>query len=281
MILLLKHLLDALNAYANLLLVIVTIVYVVLNYKSLAAFRDSQLKGSQSRHLDEIKVHVVDPILLWLNEIIDTLAGLGTSFLTTVEWVEDDNRIPRRMKCRPRRFPVNNLSESLLEDAQRAHFPDEIRKYKSFKHISEQLFEDIYSFANECCEALKTTTDLPRLNSINREERFASLDELVHACLPYLLLGEKPKYGLEEAYPTTLMMVRVHNYPAYPVAGDSQVELERWLPRAIDLIQEGWRTRKFTGRITDVRASAEALRDEIQSIQFMQELTGRCKFVGG
>jgi hypothetical protein len=60
-------LLDWVNRYANLLLAIITVVYVYLTAKTLKVLERSNLREREAQHLIDIKRHVVSPILQWLD----------------------------------------------------------------------------------------------------------------------------------------------------------------------------------------------------------------------
>lgn len=85
-----------LNEYANLLLVIanfvlvaVTAVYVWLTWHSLSALRETSLRDREALHLQEVKDHVIRPIVSWIRgtvfarytgqspELLGTSGGYG------------------------------------------------------------------------------------------------------------------------------------------------------------------------------------------------------------
>jgi hypothetical protein len=70
--------LDWLNRYANLLLAIITAIYVYLTWKTLKTLERSNLKDREAQHLTDIKTQVVSPILQWLEiSVLERLRGRG------------------------------------------------------------------------------------------------------------------------------------------------------------------------------------------------------------
>lgn len=269
-----------LNEYANLLLVIVTVIYVCLAWLNLKAFQESQSRPARSQHLSDIKEYVVGPLLSWLDDVVNALSGVGTPYLTSVEFINNDGNIPIGMELHPRGFRLSNHSAALLDDAAKAHFPEEFKKYNSFRQILESLLLDICTSSKECCVEIRTSLDLPRLASVNRIGRFESMEEFVHACLPYFLVGNEPLYHLQHTNLGSDMTVFIQTHmPA--IAADSEENIQRWLPAAIQTINHKWTANRFTSRITDVREDARSLQKAIQGISFVQEIPGKCKYIGG
>ncbi len=269
-----------LNEYANLLLVILTAVYVVLTWRSLQELRASQTRIARTQHLSDIKEYVVAPLQRWLQEVLDTLSGTGTRPLTLIQAISGENNLPVGIELYPQRIPIDNLSEHLLEDAAKIHFREELKQYNAVRQILESLFRDICASSKECCVELRKSATLPRLASVNRTGNFESFEELVHGCLPYLLIGIDPHDRLHYTNVEARTCVFIHTQIA-AVAADSQENIDRWLPEAIQTVKDEWREKKFTSRITDVRESAQSLQKAIQSISFVQEIPGKCKYIGG
>ena len=275
-----RWLAGVLNEYANLLLVIVTVAYVRSAWLNLKAFQESQTRPARTQHLSDIKEYVAGPLLSWMDDVVNALSGVGTPYLTSVEFINNDDDIPIGVELRPRRFQLSSHSEALLDDAANAHFPGEFTKYKSFRQILESLLLDICASSKECCVEIRTSVDLPRLASVNRIGKFESMEEFVHACLPHLLVGNEPQYHLQHTNLGPEMTVFIQTYmPA--IAADLEEHIRRWLPAAIQTINEKWTAKRFTSRITDVRESARSLQKTIQGISFVQEIPGKCKYIGG
>ncbi|MGH9708298.1 MAG: hypothetical protein ACRD5R_16205 [Candidatus Acidiferrales bacterium] len=271
--------LEAFNHYSNLLLVVVTLAYVVLTWRSNRALRESQSRVARSHHLEDIKANVVTPLLNWLEEAISCLSAIGTRYLTDVQPISDSHNISIGYRLCPRRIQVENLSGELLDDASEHHFPEELSQYKAFQQVLENLFDDIYEFSNECCEEIRRFVALPHLTSINRNGKFESIEELVHACLLPILAGVEPFFNLRGASPDAEKAVFIHTYPA-AIAADSEENIKRWLPEAIQLIKDQWKAKKFPRRIADMKEDAASLRGAVQSVGFMQEIPGNCKYIG-
>src|SRR5207302_319298 len=68
-------LLKFLNQYANLLLVLITAIYVWLTWRNLNALQRASLRGRELRHLDDIKRYVIRPATKWLDAVVSTLNG--------------------------------------------------------------------------------------------------------------------------------------------------------------------------------------------------------------
>ena len=270
--------LEALNHYSNLLLVIVTVVYVVLSWKNLRAFQRSVQIERESKHLDEIKAVVASPILNWINEVEAPLKGVGSRCLVSVQ-TQDGTDTPSPFQITVTSIPIQGLSEQLYADAMTKHFPDQLKEYDSFRRIVDQLMNDVALLGRECCEELWKTTRLPPPKVNDRSGNFVDFERLVQGCLRFAVCGLKPVYYFQDSMVSGSRTARVQNVQE-AVATGSEENMKDWLPEAIEFVESRWRQSKMSDRITRTLQDAESLRGRIRDIGFMQLLPGTCKYVG-
>jgi hypothetical protein len=155
-------LLDWLNRYANLLLAIITAVYVYLTWKTLKALERSSLRDREAKHLADIKAQVVTPILRWLDfGVVEKLRGRGDPLgIMSALGYEPSPHAPRQLYP-PYLQMIEGFSPDLYEHAMQEHFT-QLHKYKAFREMIEQFFGTLAGFGNKCCAEIQALTSLPR-----------------------------------------------------------------------------------------------------------------------
>src|SRR6266568_3426441 len=163
-------LLDWLNRNANLLLAIITAVYVYLTWKTLKALERSGLRDREAKHLADIKDQVVSPILRWLDfGVVEKLRGRGDPLgIMSALGYEPSQHAPRQLYP-PYLQMIEGFSPDLYEHAMQEHFPH-LRKYKVFREMAEQFFGSLAEFGNKCCADIQKLTSLPPFDGITSRE---------------------------------------------------------------------------------------------------------------
>lgn len=169
-----------LNEYANLLLIIanfvlvaVTAVYVWLTWHSLNALRETSLRDREALHLQEVKDHVIQPVVSWISgavfarytgqspELLGTsggYAGIPRQFCHTI----DDPYIGRRRLSVPGdtegpdplaswvSTDSGRIHKFLYEHTRAVHFGEELREFDRFLNEVGELTGALISLAIEC-----------------------------------------------------------------------------------------------------------------------------------
>jgi hypothetical protein len=269
--------LDWLNRYSNLLLVVITGFYVVLTWKNLKAFQRSTLQEREAKHLDDIKARVAEPIVEWINEVLEIPEGRKD--LVVIRDAAPGTQPQRPFQLYPIVLPENlNFSKELYIDAAKEHFQKQLAEFETFRRMVEKLLSDFAEFGRNCCDELwrKATLPPPKVN--DRSERFADYELIVKASLRYLVLGLKPDFSRQGVLQGTVA-VRT-GYADLPIANDYPAEIEEWLPRVIEYIDKRWKDSDFRGRLTSTRSDAEHVRASVRDIQLTYVLPNPCKYVG-
>lgn len=157
--------LDWLNRYANLLLAIITAIYVYLTWKTLKALERSNLRDREAQHLTDIKAQVVSPILQWLEvSVMERLKGRGqygdpAMIMGAVQHGSEASQYALRQPY-PANLMINGFSPDLYEHAASVHFP-QLRKYNALRTMMEQLLGAFAEFGNKCYVDIGSLTSLP------------------------------------------------------------------------------------------------------------------------
>jgi len=275
--------LEFLNHYSNLLLVILslasvvtTIVYVVLTRKNLIAFQRSIRREREAKHLDDIREHVVSPIVGWIGLVYETLSGVGSYNLVKLQ--RSDAKPQEPFEICSMTFPMLDFHAQLYSDAIQKHFPKELPKYESFRNVLSSLLDDIAAFGRTCCEELWQTTELRPPNVFDRTIPFVSFEEIVQAWLRFGVCGLEPGYSCQGGTGNARGLFMQGNSVA--LATDLEENITVWLPKTFKLLNERWKHEKLGNRVAETLRDAELLRVAMLDIHFAQSLCGDCKYLG-
>jgi hypothetical protein len=199
----------------NLLLVIITTVYVWLTWHSLRALREGSLREREALHLQEIKDSVIQPIVLWIR---GTVVGRFTSTSPALlgVWGGYDGN-PRQFShtiddpfTARRRLSVlaeldapdplaswtstenGRISQFLFNHAKEAHFRAELREFDRLLTDVRLLARTFISVANECAKDV-ASPEIPQAMCSadeNSMPEWTNPHLLTTSCIDALLLGE-------------------------------------------------------------------------------------------
>lgn len=266
--------LDWLNRYANLLLMIITAVYAYLTWKTLKALERSSLRDREAKHLADIKAQVVAPILQWLDlSIVEKLRGRHDPVvIMTAIGHEPSLRAPRQLYP-PNLQMVEGFSPDLYEHATQDHF-SQLRKYKAFREMVEQLFGTLAEFGNKCCAEMQKSTSLPPYDGDDTKNS-VHCEDVVQFCLRTIVGGNEPRFytNSEHGFTTVTTM-----YSSQAIARGPDEEVRKWLDQSKELIAKSWGDARLRERVQRTLDDAEKLRDTIRQIELTYALKP-CKYV--
>jgi len=268
-------LLDWLNRYANLVLAIITAVYVYLTWKTLKALERSNLREREAQHLADIKTQVVSPILLWLEfSVVETLRGRRDPvIIMTAIGHEPSLRAPRQLY--PAVLQMNNFSKDLYEHAMREHF-ETLHKYKAFREMVEQFFGAIAEFGNKCCADIQKLTSLPPFAG-DRSKSIVDCEGIVQFCLREIIGGNEPNFYVAAEHTGSTIVTTA--YSPEVIARGPDADIQQWLDSSKKLIEKSWNDARLRERIQRTLEDADKLRDTIRQIELTYALPRSCKYV--
>jgi len=269
-------LLDWLNRYANLLLVIITAAYVYLTAKTLRVLERSNLREREAQHLADIKTQVVSPILQWLElGIMEKLRGQGDPVVIMYAIGHEPSlRAPRQLY--PANLQIDSLSQDLYEHAVHEHFP-QLRKYQAFREMVEQLFGALAEFGNKRCADIQKLTLLSPFDG-DGSKNFVNCEGAVQFCLRAIVGGHEPKFYPRPAQVVGITVVSTM-FSSDEIARGADVEIEQWLDKCKILIEKSWNDARLRERIQRTLEDAAKLRDTIRQIELTYALPKPCKYV--
>ncbi|SRR5216684_2179779 len=267
-------LVDWLNRNANLLLAVITAVYVYLTWKTLKALERSSLRDREAKHLADIKTQVVSPILRWLDGVVQKLRGRDDPLgIMSAVGYEPSQHAPRQLYP-PYLQMIEGFSPDLYEHAMREHFT-QLRKYKVFREMVEQFFGTLSKLGNKCCAEIQALTSLPRYDG-DRTKSYVHSEGAMQFCLREIVGGREPKF-----YVTSdkgVASVRTA-YSSDGVARGPDEEVTKWLDQSKELIEKSWGDARLRERLQLTLNDADKLRETIRQIELTYALPKFCKYV--
>jgi hypothetical protein len=264
--------LDWLNHYANLLLAVITAVYVYLTWKTLKALERSSLREREAQHLTDIKAQVVSPILQWLELTVQTLRGLQDPvIIMTALGYEPSLQAPRQLY--PAVLRIEGLSNDLYEHAMHDHFAM-LHKYQAFRALVEQLFGSLAKFGNKCCTDIQKLTSLPPFAGDHRQN-IVNCEGVVQFWLRTKIGGIDSDFYVHDDYAGSTIVSTP--YSSEVIVRGSDKEVCQWLDDSKSLIETSWSAARLRERIQRTLDDADKLRDEIRQIELTYALKP-CKY---
>lgn len=271
--------LDWLNRYANLLLAIITAIYVYLTWKTLKALERSNLRDREAQHLADIKAQVVSPILQWLEvSVLERLKARGQygdpAMIMGLHHSSQESQFTQR-RLYPANLIIDGLSPDLYEHAASEHFP-QLRKYIAFKTMMEQLLGTFAEFGNNCCGDICQLTSLPTYTG-DRSKDLIDCEGIVLFFMREKIAGVEPKFYVAAEHTGSAIVTSA--YSSEVVARGPEQEILRWLEKSREVIEKRWNDGRIRERIQRTLADAETLRDSIRQVELTYALSRPCKYV--
>jgi hypothetical protein len=270
--------LDWLNRYANLLLAIITAIYVYLTWKTLKALERSNLKDREAQHLTDIKTQVVSPILQWLEiSVLERLRGRGqygdpAMIMGGLQHCSQASQYIQRQI-----YPANLLIDGFSPDLYAAsqHFP-QLRKYNALRAMMEQLLGAFAEFGNKCCVDIRQLTPLPPYTG-DRSKDLIDCEGIVLFFLRETIAGVEPKFYIAAEHTGSTIVTSA--YSSEVLARGPDEEIRHWLEKSREVIEKRWSDSRLRERIQRTLDDAEKLRDSIRQVELTYALSGRCKYI--
>jgi len=264
--------LDWLNRYATLLLVIVTCVYVWFTGKTLKTMERANLREPRARHLEDIKQSVATPIAEWIDEqVAKMLNGRQDTIVLKDETAGK----------RPSRFDMavpgpQLLNVPLLSDARTNHFQKELKRFEPFGVLLRDLLSSLVEFAIQARQEVEKDGSLPPHDGSRDPQRFVDCSLTIRCYLRELIGGEasalelrgNPASVLESPYSGGLRLA------AAPYAN-----LNAWLAKFKEVVNGLWHKSGLREGIVKTQSEAEILRADLEKIRLTQALPGDCEYI--
>lgn len=277
----------ALNEYANLLLVIVTIGYVLVTWRTLVALKLASLRDREASHLRDIRELVVSPLGQWLNG--DAISRLdGRMPIVNIS----ENATPRsdaqlgedqweRKRTINNTLVVPELVTVLYSDSKRFHFASQLGVFEEFRDDLLKFASDCSEFATRCADKIASSTTFTRGSAWNNIPNVADSDSLAVACVRSLIQGLRlpevtrtfPAPGGEEVTANIFSQTKI-------VVGD-RLRVDEWLQFGVETVRTAWAHEGFADRRDELLRRAMDVRDKLDEITFTHWLGDDCPFVGG
>jgi hypothetical protein len=287
--------------FANLLLVLLTALYVRLTWRTLEALRQASLREREALHLREIKTSVIEPIVSWIQRLSNMLRGGMPDLLTVssypgkpwqVSYTIDEPFTARSRLAIPSEPDVpdelaswtsleeGRLSKFLYEHSKQEHFTEKLRAFDRILDDARQLVAALVSFANECAMAL-TSAEIPQAVCYEDQN---SMSEWVD---PYLLavecinslLANRKELGIDlEALPNSRQLRTRHRAVARATDPD---KLKRWQESGFEHVRKRWERSGLPERTKNLLRNADTVRPGIEQLFFTHSLDVECELVSG
>lgn len=282
-----------LNQYASLLLVVLTAVYVVLNWRTLRALEKASLRDREAEHLQQIKSDVVQPILSWIGlTVTQRFSGKGSPILAVfgqqLSHTVDDPFVGRQRLRTPfdgdapdelvtwTSLDADRISKPLYEHTKRDHFAPELRDFDQFLSEVRQVSGLFVAFANECAERIDKHPDREGFPS----QPGATLQFVAECTWLHLQTGEWPTIIISHAQgPFGLALQLSGGSKFYP--GAQPIKLERWGNFAVTEIQKRWRDESLGERTGNLLKRAKDVGCKVERLMLTHAIGVDCEFVSG
>lgn len=280
-----RRIAETLNQYANLLLVIVTITYVFLTWRTLKSLQRASRRERELRHLEDIKHYVARPLISWLD--IEGLAKLsGGNPLIQVKTVAVPKLKPTLGET-PYEYPRSlehtlnvprDISHVLLSHVSESHFVEQMAAFESFSSTLWKLASDCAVFAKDCANKLAGSTNTRRDLATDSLPEVADSDALVEVCIRDIMLG-RPTAQIGMYSPSANNLEVRDGFSSRLLGRSSGESIQKWAESGVALVQERWAISGFPERIKQLLDRATTVREILEKIEFTYDLPGECNYV--
>jgi len=279
--------LDLLNRYGNLLLVIVTTAYVVLTWRNVKALQSASLREREQRHLQDIKQNVAEPLIEWIDS--EALAKLsGRSPLIQVktlavpnpkaplgEWSFDYLRhLDSTLE------EARGVSSALLTHTRQVHFRTQLLELEGFERTVRQAVSECVALARGCADRSASSTTLLRTAMDDRVTNAADSDSLVEICLRDILLGRPKPYIGFQSFGAGELQVR-DGFSGRIIAKGPEGVARSWAENGVAQVQDEWAKSGLGRKMQALLEDAAGVRRTLEAIQFTYALLEDCEYVAG
>lgn len=279
--------LRVLNEYSNLLLVMVTVVYVLVNWRMLVALKKSSFREREARHLDDLKEYVCTPIIGWLdNEVMTKLRGrspfLVDSFEKQAPKVKvsiGDDPFERSMEIRGSLGGPDVPALALYSDAKDSHFSAELGRLEKLRGDLRTFAIDCAAFGRRCADDIASNTNLKRENLMTSNQEGADSDALIVDCISSLMQGAKIPWVRFQIPAPDALEARASSGSRVLARGKADA-VRRWLEDSANVVKQRWEGEGFPGRLTDLKCEVDEVRQKLGRLMFTHSLQGDCVFIG-
>jgi hypothetical protein len=280
--------LEVLNRYASLLLVVITATYVWLTWKNLKALQRASLRDRELRHLDDIKRYVVQPAIKWLeSEAVHKLQG-GIFPLILVKTTpvprtrpalgEPDYDWARQLNHTLEDPPV--ISGQLFSHVKQIHFAGQLHEFEAFVGTLRQAASDCAEFGRDCAGKIAASTALQRAAVTESVGEAADSDTLVEVCLRDIMAGRpRPQIGMQVPAAGALQVDDI--YSRRLLGRGLTGPTNAWVEGGVALIRDRWAKSGLPERIEHLLETACAVHRTFEGIEFTFALPGDCEYIGG
>lgn len=284
-----------LNRYANLLLVVVTVAYVLLTWRTLKALERANRRILEVEHLGEIKEAVVDPILGWLGQVVASLQGsptVGNSLVRigmesvprSSDHVEEQPyTLHWKMQPPPDMWEPTNalLQTTIFADARNNHFQASLSRLDNFLKGWQQFLSDVTTFASGCATQVQAETSLQHIPARGSLSEFANGDFLVESCIWQILGGGPLHFDFGPYRQSGLTIVRDQRLGTEFAQGRDEADLKTWVQQGSRRVREQWERSTLGERRDNLLREAKKVVGAIERIRLSHFLPGDCEYVGG
>lgn len=293
--------------YANLLLVLVTTVYVLLTWRNLRALRQASLREREARHLQEIKDYVIQPIVSWIRgtvfhrfrgntpELLTLSGGYGGKPWELCHTVDDPFTAMRHLST-PSDPDVadplstwtstesGRISKFLYDHAKRDHFRGELEQFDQLLEEVRQLTGTFVSFGNECAKKIgeKATIRSSQLDAAEANPEEIIPHQLVADCILSLLqTGQVPPIEVRDGGSDARLYQAYCASMKFAARGTQPDTLKHWCELGREEVRKGWQHGHLADEVRNVLRQAESVCGNIQGLLFTHSLGVDCELVSG
>ncbi|HWH61210.1 MAG TPA: hypothetical protein VN682_26540 [Terriglobales bacterium] len=260
------------------------VIYVALTFVMLRSIRRDALREHRLRHLDDIKTHVVQPLLSWIGSFaIPPLNGRALPIAPRDTPIPKPNAplgdltVHYRRHLEGARDAKTGMDAGLFKHAKEHHFEFELKSFEEFdRRLSELLFE-MAAAGRECADTIAAMTNLRRASAVVSTE-YVDSDYFVAACFKDLLAGVRPQVSRMVLPDESVQLFHSHsgNFAHGP-----QRDIEQWWTDADKLVAGFWHKTGFAERARQLITEARIIDERIRSIEFTYNLGNDCEYITG
>jgi hypothetical protein len=300
-----------LNQYANLLLVfantflvLLTAVYVWLTSRTLTALQQASLREREAHHLQQIKDHVIQPIIFWISRTLFERFTGQTPELLVISGGYDgkprqfshtvDNPFTARRRLSipsdpdvPDELTVwsgtesDRISQFLYNETKQAHFQRELAEFDRLLDDVRQLTSALISFANESAKDI-SDPKIPQAlcpADENSMPEWTNPYLLAADCIHSILLGKKDTDIELGAFSGFYVLATARNQSVAKTMHPDT--LKHWCEQGREHVRKRWQASDLPDRVRNLLENADSVRRNIEQFLFTQSLGVDCELVSG